>query len=478
MRRSTRILTAVLLMGALTACGGAQSTSTTAAKAAATTAKAASAAATTKAAAATTKAAAATTKAAGAATTKAAGTGSGKLTFSWWGNQVRNERTQKVLDLYTSKNPGVTFDGQFADFNDYWKKLATASAGHSLPDIIQMDYKYINQYASNKLMVDLTPYVKSGVLDTKDCNQDVLNSGKVGDGLYAICNGINAPTLFYNKTVLDKAGVTVKDNMTLDEFIAVSKQVFEKTGYKTNLAYGNNEILIEYLLRAEGVVLFDNGKMGGTADSYTSFFKLFEDGIKDGWVVDPSVFAEITPNAVEQDVMIYGSSPETMSWCSFKFSNQYSALKKAAPQDMEIGITTWPSKDPKKSNYLKPSQFFSISTDSKNPDECAKVINFLTNDVDCNNILLGERGIPLSNKVASAISPKLSENDQKIVKYINDVVSKNSSQINPPASDGASQVYDLINKLEEKVCYKQLSAADAAKQLYEQGNGFLAAKKK
>ena len=45
--------------------------------------------------------------------------------------------------------------------------------------------------------------------------------------------------------------------------------------------------------------------MGGeSAEPYVNFFKLYEDGIKDGWVVDPSVFAERTIGSVEQDPLV------------------------------------------------------------------------------------------------------------------------------------------------------------------------------
>ncbi len=50
------------------------------------------------------------------------------LVMAWWGNQTRNERTQTILDMYSEENPGVTIDGQFSEFNDYWNKLATAAA--------------------------------------------------------------------------------------------------------------------------------------------------------------------------------------------------------------------------------------------------------------------------------------------------------------------------------------------------------------
>ena len=410
-----------------------------------------------------------------AESTEGSNSGSANLVIAWWGNQTRNERTQKIIDLYSEQNPGVTIDGQFSEFNDYWQKLATAAAGHSMPDIVQMDYKYLNQYVTNGLLVDLTPYVEDGTIDTADCNQDVLNSGSVNGGLYALCNGINSPALLYNKTLLDENGITVKDNMTLDEFIDVCKEVYEKTGYKTNLCYNQNEQWIEYFLRADDIVLYEDGKLGGDSyEPYADFFKLYEDGLKDGYVIDPSVFAERSIGSVEQDPLVYGSSPETMSWCAFAYSNQLTATVSAAPEGTEIGLTTWPSADPKKSDYLKPSQFFAISSDSKNPEEAAKILNFITNDVDCNNILLGERGIPLSSKTAEAIAPNLDETTQKVITFVNDVVSANSSQVNPPSTNGASEVNDLINKLQEQVCYGQLSAEDAGKQLFEQGNQIMA----
>ena len=410
-----------------------------------------------------------------AESTEGSNSGSANLVMAWWGNQTRNERTQKIIDLYSEQNPGVTIDGQFSEFNDYWQKLATAAAGHSMTDIVQMDYKYLNQYVTNGLLVDLTPYVEDGTIDTADCNQDVLNSGSVNGGLYALCNGINSPALLYNKTLLDENGITVKDNMTLDEFIDVCKEVYEKTGYKTNLCYNQNEQWIEYFLRADDIVLYEDGKLGGDSyEPYADFFKLYEDGLKDGYVIDPSVFAERSIGSVEQDPLVYGSSPETMSWCAFAYSNQLTATVSAAPEGTEIGLTTWPSADPKKSDYLKPSQFFAISSDSKNPEEAAKILNFITNDVDCNNILLGERGIPLSSKTAEAIAPNLDETTQKVITFVNDVVSANSSQVNPPSTNGASEVNDLINKLQEQVCYGQLSAEDAGKQLFEQGNQIMA----
>lgn len=411
--------------------------------------------------------------ASGSGATTESSDGSVTLTFTWWGNQTRNERTQAALDLYSEQNPGVTFDPQFAEWNDYWDKLATAAAGHSLPDIVQMDYAYLEQYVSNGLLVDLTPYIEDGTINVDNVDEGILNSGKVGDGIYALCNGVNVPALLYNKTLLDEAGITIKDNMTMDEFIAVCKEVYEKTGYKTNIAYGSDDY-IGYFCRAYDEIIYEADSIGASQETLDAFYSLYEDGINEGWLLDPSVFAEVTVGSVEQDPMVYGSSPETMSWCYFAFSNQFTATKNAAPEGMEIGMTTWPSADPAKSDYLKPSQFFAITVDSKNPAEAAKVLDFITNSVECNNILLGERGVPISSEVSNAISESMSEDDRNIITFINEVVTPNSSTISPPAPTAASEAYNLNDNLVEKVCYGELTAAEAAQQMYEEGNEIMA----
>lgn len=261
-------------------------------------------------------------------TTAAAKQDGGKLTMSWWGNQVRNERTQAALDLYAEQNPGITIEGQFSEWSDYWNKLATSAAGQSIPDIVQMDYMYIDQYVKNDLLVDLKPYIDDKTLDVSNISENTMASGTVEGGVYAICAGINSPAMMYNKTLLDQNGITVKDYLTIDEFEDLCRQVYEKTGYKTSIVYGTAQTYLDYFMRAYDVVLFGDKKMGGTKEDYIPFFEMYTRGLKEGWLIDPGVFAEISVGSVEQDPMVYGSSPETMSWCAFANSNQLTAIQR------------------------------------------------------------------------------------------------------------------------------------------------------
>lgn len=459
MKKAVSVTLAAAMALSLAACGGSTS-STAGSSAAASTADTASSTASTD--------------------TAASGSTSGTtaLSFAWWGNQVRNERTQAALDLYTKQNPNITFDGQFSEWADYWTKLATASAGHNMPDVIQMDYKYLAQYVDNGLLVNLQQYVDDGTLDVSGISDSILESGKEKDGLYAVCIGVNAPALLYNKTLLDANGITVKDNMTLTEFIALSKEIYEKTGYKTDLGYGGGENYIDYTIRSQGQKLYNDAGNAFGVDSYEDFvpyFSVYEQGVKEGWMLGSEVYAERTLGSVEQSPLVYGSSPDTMSWCYCAYSNQLSAYQTAADAiNVQLGITTWPAEHPELADYLKPGQFISVSTDSANPAEAAKFIDWWTNSIDCNEVLLAERGIPASSKVAEELNPKLDTQQQTASTFVNDVVSKCCSTISPAAPETSTEVLKLYDQLQEQVCYGQLSAEDAAKQLFDQGNAILA----
>ncbi|MBO8470152.1 MAG: extracellular solute-binding protein, partial [Spirochaetes bacterium] len=81
-----------------------------------------------------------------AETAAAADSGKTVLEVYWWGAAVRNDLTQEAINLYMELNPDVQINAQFADWTGYWDKLSAMAAGGNMPDVVQMDYSYIEQY--------------------------------------------------------------------------------------------------------------------------------------------------------------------------------------------------------------------------------------------------------------------------------------------------------------------------------------------
>ena len=89
-------------------------------------------------------------------------------------------------------------------------------------------------------------------------------------------------------------------------------------------------------------------------------------------------------------------------------------------------------------NYFKPSQFISITTQSKRPKEAAKFVNFITNDVEANKILLGERGVPIAPAVLEAIKPLSTPAQVEVLDYMSRL-EKDVAPLPPPDPAAAAE---------------------------------------
>ncbi|HHV32891.1 MAG TPA: extracellular solute-binding protein [Clostridiales bacterium] len=391
-----------------------------------------------------------------------------KIRVAWWGNQVRNDRTTKVLKMYEEKNPGVKFETEFSDWSGYWDKMATEAAANSMPDIIQMDYQYIKQYVNKKQLADLTPYVGKQ-LKLDDVSQFSVDVGKFNDKLYGVSLGVTSPAMIYDIDSVQQAGVTLKNGMTMSEFIDAAKKIKEKTGKTCDFVYSDGETMMEYLVRGQGKVLFQDGKLGiDSSKDVLPFFQLFEDGVKGGYLTSAEDLDASVGTGIEQGLLVLGKQWEVMTT-----SNQLSAYA-AAAKDKKLGIVTWPvgDNDTQKAMFLKPSMYFSVSAASKNVEECAKVIDFFTNNAEAYETLLTDRGVPVSNKVQEAIKPKVDESSKQLFDYISAIESE-CSDTNPPPPAGMTEVATLAHNLTEQVVYQKLTAQQAADQFFTQANAIL-----
>jgi multiple sugar transport system substrate-binding protein len=128
----------------------------------------------------------------------------------FWGGQGRADRTYGVTDLFEA-DTGNKIDGEFLAWNDYWPKLATQTAGGNAPDIIQMDYRYIVEYAKRNAIAPLDEFV-GGALKLDGFDEDQLEGGKVDGKLYGISLGANSVATLINTAAFQEAGVEPPTN--------------------------------------------------------------------------------------------------------------------------------------------------------------------------------------------------------------------------------------------------------------------------
>jgi len=382
------------------------------------------------------------------------------LVFSWWGNPLRHEITNAALDLFERDNPHVTIERHSVGWGDYWSMLATMAAGGNLPDVIQIDWAFVEQYVANNLLADLTPFVESGILDLSEVDPGLVDLGRVDDGLYTVSIGLNAYCMVYNVDLLDSLGIQIDYNMTLDEFIAISRDVYARSGYRTRFIGDRS---IEFMSLADGFMIYTPEAMANGFDSFYRYFSIIATGIEEGWMIGPEELAGRT--GTEEEPIIFGSEPGLRTWNHNFFTNMFASLQDVAPDHITLRMTTFPTDNPRASNIVRSGQALAVTTHSNHPEISASILDMFTNSVEANILLIAERGIIINPRVSEAIFPYVHEATVVADNFLNTRLLPYTSPVNLSNPEGASMVVNHVILLGEMVAYGQMTPEEAARDL-------------
>src|SRR5687768_9121104 len=179
------------------------------------------------------------------------------LRLYWWGGQTRADRTLAVADLWAKAKGAPVPTGEFGSFADHWPKLATMVAGGNAPDVYQMDYRFIVEYATRGAVQALDEFVDSGVLKLDDFDEDQIAGGRVDGKLYGISLGANSVAALYSQTAFDAVGATAPALGWSYEDVPEMAEKFLSAGGVKLLADGSsNEPSLDNWIRQRGKPLY------------------------------------------------------------------------------------------------------------------------------------------------------------------------------------------------------------------------------
>jgi len=159
------------------------------------------------------------------------------------------------------------------------------------------------------------------------------------------------------------------------------------------------------------------------------------------------------------------------------WSNQVVAITNAAGEGREFRLWHLPRPEGgSPENYIKPSQFFSITSQSQHPAEAAMFLDFFLNSPEAADILGTERGVPVVAAVREYLAPSLSPIDQETFNFLDRVLADNSPTPPPDPAGWAeirTNVYAPV--FSDPILYRQISPAEGAAALRTEVNAILAA---
>lgn len=383
--------------------------------------------------------------------------GGTNLALAWWGNPTRNKNTQAMIDAYMKANPDVKISGQPGEFNSYWDKLATQTAGGQAPDIIQMDMNYIAEYGTRGALLDLSK------VDTSKFVEGTVDSGKINDKLVGINAGINTAVILANPKVFEKAKMEVPDDKTWtwDQMIEVGAEAASKAGVPFGVsALLNSDTLFGTFVRQHGKNLFTPDGLGFDAAEAQAWYDLLVKGVKAKAFGTPEQMTEELAKPLDQSAIVVGTGA-----MQYQNSNQLLAVSNAAGEKIEmLRPPSLAGKATERKGWYKASMLWSASSKSKNPDAAIAWINWFANSPEAANIDLAERGIPPNTEVLAEVKPKLSEAQQAVAKYISDIKPEVGNTPIAPPPGGGPTIANVLFKHGLDALFGRKSTADAAQE--------------
>ncbi|WP_404190156.1 ABC transporter substrate-binding protein [Streptomyces tauricus] len=376
------------------------------------------------------------------------------LRYTWWGNPDRAARTQEAVDLFEKKHPDIEVQTSFSGYDAYKQKLATQAAGGDAPDVMQLDYRMIDQYASGGVLLDFAE--QRSALDTGEFDTGLLATGKVDGKQYAIPQARGTETVVYDTAQWKKSGVPLpREGWTWSEWADAMRELAERTGRPGATDPGQSEDAFEVWLRGRGKSLYtEDRRLGFTVDDLTRWWT-FADELRREGAVSPAEQTTQLDGTVENTPLGRGKAISDSNWDAP--SSGFLAL-------VPDGVTLAPmpsGEDGTPGQYFKPSMFMGVAADTSHPKAAVQLVDFMLNDPDAAKILGATRGIPVNEALREQIAPGLKDFDKTVFDYQASLEGKlNAPPQAPPSGDSALQT--TFQRDYDQVSYERMSPREAA----------------
>ena len=382
------------------------------------------------------------------------------------------DRTIKAIELYESLHPNVKIEYEYYSFDDYFTKLKTLVASDQVWDIFQLGGNF-PMYMDK--IYPLDDYIASGVVDVSGIGDANLKTTQDTEGhQLGISNGLNSYGIAYDPDMFAEAGVAEPtDTWTWDDYANAANTIHEKLG-----VYGCSSMLTSEFIAGCSVYVAQYGDVGqysffnldltgmGFDDPQmlTPYIQMRADSIKNEVYPDAGASAEITN--IENDFLVTGEA--AMAWVAAnQFPTMYNVCQE---QGRTLKLATLPriTSDGPSGAVIQSSQMLCVSQDSQQKEEAAKFISWFENDPDCNNILQGERGIPVNATVRETLSANATEGQQIMYDFMDKVSKfKMPDKVNVLSPDGQDEVVDNYRNYIQQVVDGQITAEEAAQKTYD-----------
>lgn len=184
-----------------------------------------------------------------------------KVTINVWGMGEEAKALPKIAEQFESENPNIKINVQALPWDTAHDKLLTAVASKKGPDVLQMGTTWIPEFGSAKALLDLTPYVEQyPELAEENFFPGSISTTKYENATVGVPWYIDTRVLYYRTDLLKEAGYD-QAPQTWDELKDAATKLKARGKNKYGISLDVNEQSLLFMFaRQNGSKLIENNK--------------------------------------------------------------------------------------------------------------------------------------------------------------------------------------------------------------------------
>ncbi|MEV8510714.1 sugar ABC transporter substrate-binding protein [Dactylosporangium sp. NPDC051484] len=290
----------------------------------------------------------------------------------WWGAELPAGEFDKIVNDFTAQNPNIKIKLLSAPYASTKQQLVTGAASKTLPDVVGLDGAWVNDFAKQGAITDLSKLMADANYDAGQLTSQV----QVKDKTYMIPVVNFVYPLFVNKDLLTKAGVA-EVPATRTQFLDAAKKITATGGdvkgwvlpLDTAVPNGIQNDVMSWLWASGGSML-DKGKPNLTSAPVKSTVEYVK-SLNDAGVIAPGSLTMKEQDKVEK----FTNGQVGMMIDSLAHIN---LIKKNKP-DLKFEVAALPAEDGYSGHRGIPyaSWGIGISNSTKHKAEAFKFVSYL-----------------------------------------------------------------------------------------------------
>lgn len=402
---------------------------------------------------------------------------SGEITFAWWGGDSRHEATEKAVEAFMKKDPGIQVTTEYGAWNGWEEKQSLSLSSGNAADMMQINWNWIDNYSKNGTsFMDLNQF--GDIIDLSQFPKEVLDQCSVDGKLMAIPVSNTGCLFYWNKTTFDAIGCPIPTDLdSLMEAGAKFKE-YNEDYYPLVFDTGFSRMifLVYYLESVYGKPWVEDGQLMYTEEEIQKGMDFFCELERQ----------HVIPTLATTNGDMADSTDKNPKWIDGKYAGAYvwdaSSIKMEDAVKESVNV---PNQELVQGEFLKLGDYdggytkismaYAIPASSENPKAAATLIQYLLNDPEGIEICGLERGVPLSAVGASVIAEK-GIGDPRLVEANKAVLAFSKFPLDPKFdnSDLKANPDGVYEKVFGKLSAGDYDPAKAAEVLFEGVNEVLA----